>query len=70
MISRTISIEDLVGEYPGVVKYLIQRNLPCIVCGEPAWGTLEEFARTHGYGEAGIDALVDGMRRTFEQDPA
>ena len=66
-IARTISIEDLVRRYPGVVRYLIGLNLPCLVCGEPAWGTLEEFARDHGYSERDIDGLVDDMRDLFAQ---
>ena len=67
-ISRAISIEDLVRHYPGVVKHLIERNLPCLVCGEPAWGTLEEFARDHGYSERDIDALVCNLRDSFVQE--
>jgi hypothetical protein len=66
-ISRTTSIEELVNGYPGVVKYLIEKSLPCIMCGEPAWGSLEEFARDHGYSEADIDSLVDDLKRAFAQ---
>ena len=67
-ISRAISIEDLVRYYPGVVRHLIGLNLPCLACGEPAWGTLEEFARDHGYSEGDIDGLVDDLRRLPAQE--
>ncbi len=44
-IDPKIAIEDLVEKYPAAVKFLSKRGIVCIVCGEPAWGTLEEMAR-------------------------
>ena len=60
-IVRTISIEDLIDQHPGSVQFLIKRNLPCLVCGEPSWGTLEELARDKGMSEKDVDALVNEM---------
>ncbi len=47
-IDPKITIEDLVEKYPAAVKFLSKRGIVCIVCGEPAWGTLEEMARKKG----------------------
>ena len=63
MITRTISIEDLLSTYPETVGYLISKNIPCLVCGEPLWGTLEEVARDNGMNDEDINALVDEMNR-------
>ncbi len=60
-ITRTISIEDLLGEYPSSVKFLIDKGLPCLVCGEPSWGTLEELASGKGWQEEQISTLVVEM---------
>ncbi|MBI5474745.1 MAG: DUF1858 domain-containing protein [Ignavibacteriae bacterium] len=60
-IIRTISIEELLENHPGSVQFLIKRNLPCLVCGEPSWGTLEELACEKEYGEQEIDMLVRDM---------
>lgn len=60
-IVRATTVEDLVTEVPGSVRFLIQRGLPCLVCGEPAWGTFEEFARKQGKTEEEIDILVGEM---------
>jgi hypothetical protein len=57
-IERNISIEDLVRDYPGTIRHLIHMGLPCLVCGEPTWGTLEHLARDKGFTEEGIDRLV------------
>lgn len=63
MISRTISIEDLLSIYPETVGFLINKNIPCLVCGEPLWGTLEEVARDNGLNDPEIDMLVDELNR-------
>jgi hypothetical protein len=60
-IQRTTPIEDLVEEVPGVVSYLIGKGLPCIVCGEPIWGTLGEMAEEKGHTAEEIEALVADM---------
>jgi len=58
-IERTTSIEELLETFPGAVKFLIDRKLSCIVCGEPSWGTLEELARDKGWDEGLIESLIE-----------
>lgn len=41
-IDKQITIEDLVENYPFSVRYLSDKGIRCIACGEPIWGTLEE----------------------------
>ena len=65
MIDKTILIEELVEGVPGIVAYLIDRGLPCIVCGQPIWGTLEEMARDKGRSEEDIDQLVNDINTTL-----
>ena len=60
-IERTTSIEELIDTFPGSVKLLISRGLPCLVCGEPSWGTLEELALDKGWPNEAIDRLVHEM---------
>lgn len=65
MIDKTILIEDLVDRVPGIVAYLIDQGLPCIVCGQPIWGTLEEMARDKGRSDQEIERLVNDINRTL-----
>jgi hypothetical protein len=60
-IERTISIEDLLEHFPGSVQFLINKKLPCLVCGEPNWGTLEELAKEKGWSDEAVDTLVNEM---------
>lgn len=66
-IDRAISIEDLLREYPASVKFLIEKGLPCLVCGEPSWGTLEELALSKGWRHDQIERLIDEMNRVLRQ---
>jgi len=58
MITKEIAIEDLVNLKVGSVRYLADRGIRCIACGEPIWGTLEEAAIDKGFSEKEIDGFV------------
>jgi methionine synthase II (cobalamin-independent) len=57
-ITKDIYIEDMVQEIPGSVRYLADRGIMCIACGEPIWGTLEEAARKKGFSDEQISVFV------------
>jgi methionine synthase II (cobalamin-independent) len=62
-ITRMIYIEDLVRELPASVRYLREKGIKCLECGEPVWGTLEEAARVKGFADEDIDRFVDDLKK-------
>lgn len=54
MITRTMTIEELVQQVPEAVTYLMRNGIKCLACGEPIWGTLESAAKEKGFGEEEI----------------
>ncbi len=60
-IDRMMSVEDLITAYPGSVRYLIHHNVPCLVCGEPIWGTVEEAMRGAGKTDEEINVLLTDL---------
>ncbi len=66
-INRQSKVEDLVEAHPLVVRFLINQGLPCVVCGEPFWGSLEELAVGKGWDDAAIDQLVKTMQDEIGQ---
>lgn len=52
-------VDQLVKQFPGLVKFLIDHNLPCVVCGEPFWGTLRELAHQKGWSDEQVVRLVE-----------
>jgi hypothetical protein len=61
-ISKDIYIEDLVNKFPFSIRFLSQKGIRCIACGEPVWGTLEEAAKEKGFEDTDIQAFVDELR--------
>ncbi|KAF5070171.1 hypothetical protein DSECCO2_225010 [anaerobic digester metagenome] len=62
-INRQILVEDLVREYPFASRFLSDRGLQCIICGEPAWGTLEELALDKNFTEQQISQLIADLKQ-------
>ena len=44
-ITKDMDISDVLSKYPSLVRTFIDFGLPCLVCGEPFWGTIEELAQ-------------------------
>lgn len=66
-ITRDILIEELVNNYAFSVRYLMEKGIRCIMCGEPIWGTLEEAALEKDFSDADIDDFVKEMRKLAEK---
>ena len=47
-LCKETSVEELLAKYPSLSKTFIQYGLPCMVCGEPFWGTIEELGNQYG----------------------
>jgi hypothetical protein len=60
-ITKQIEIEELVRNYPASIKFLAEKGIKCIACGEPIWGTLEEAALEKGIDDATINKIVEEL---------
>jgi len=58
-ITKEITIEDLIHQKVDAVRYLMEKGIKCIACGEPIWGTLEEAAKEKGFGDEDIARFLD-----------
>ncbi len=59
-ISSNTLIEDLVKDFPSTVKVFTRHKLPCIVCGEPLWGSVGENAARYG---ADLKSLLRDLQK-------
>ncbi len=62
-IKKEIFIEDLVEQIPESVRYLKEKGIRCIICGEPTWGTLEEAAKEKNFTDKDIEKFVDDLNK-------
>ena len=65
-ISGSMQVEGLLEQYPRATGLLLQHGVPCLVCGEPVWGTLHEVLTKHGKAPADIVAIIDDLRKVLE----
>ncbi len=66
-ITKNITIEDLIQEYPFAVNFLMEKHIRCIRCGEPIWGTLEEAAKEKGFSDDQITEIVNEMNHKITE---
>lgn len=69
MITKDTTIEELVENVPGAVKYLMEQGIRCIICGEPIWGTLEEAAKEKKFDIEQIMKFVEDLN-IIQKNPA
>ncbi len=55
-ITASTSIDDLLDLLPEANGYLIEQGLPCLVCGDPFWGSIGDLARRRGIED--VDRIV------------
>lgn len=65
-ITSNISIEELMEILPEAVTYLSKKEIRCIRCGEPIWGTLEEASREKGFDDDEIKQFVQDLNELYE----
>lgn len=65
MITRKSKIEDILRDYPEKAGIFVQMGIPCLVCGEPFWGTVEELCERY---HADIDLLLKKLNENLKED--
>ena len=65
MITKESDIEDIVDDYPELIRPLKENGIACIVCGEPVWGTLEDIAKSKNIEN--LDTLIGEMNTIIEK---
>lgn len=62
-ITKHITIEDLVEQFPFSVRFMAEQGIRCIACGEPIWGTLEEACLEKNMDANKIDEIVNELNK-------
>lgn len=61
MISKETRIEEILNNSPEKVKVFVQMGVPCLVCGESFWGTVEELCKRYNVD---VDLLLKKLNDT------
>jgi methionine synthase II (cobalamin-independent) len=68
MISKEMTIEELVSVHPKSVRFLMEKGIKCLACGEPIWGTLESSAREKGFDDDQIGQMVRELNQVLKEN--
>jgi iron-sulfur cluster repair protein YtfE (RIC family) len=66
-VEKDVTIEELVIKFPESVKFLMDKGIKCIACGEPVWGTLEENAKEKGMDDDTIEEVVEELNEIISE---
>lgn len=58
MITKETTIEEIIEKIPDSVRFLSEKGIRCIVCGEPVWGTIYGAAKEKGFNENEIELII------------
>ncbi len=67
-IRRETTIEEIVSDYPELVRPLMEYGIKCVVCGEPIWGTVEENAQEKGIEN--LDQIIVQLNKIVNEEHA
>jgi hybrid cluster-associated redox disulfide protein len=62
-INPDTTIEEIVQDYPQLIKILMEYGLKCVACGEPLWGTLQENAQEKGINN--LTEIIDELNKSL-----
>ncbi|MGB7055207.1 MAG: hypothetical protein WBE28_07790 [bacterium] len=65
-ITAQSHIDEILAKYPSLSKTFIELGLPCLVCGKPFWGTIEELARQHDSKVPILVNVLNDKRREID----
>ena len=60
-IEANTTIEDIVKDYPELIRPLREYGIQCVACGEPIWGTLQENAIAKGVGS--LESILEELNK-------
>jgi len=58
LISKDMWIEEILEKYPTAQEFLSKKNIVCVMCGEPVWGSLEELMQEKDFTDEQIDSIL------------
>lgn len=64
-INQDTTIEEIVQDYPELIRPLMQYGIKCVMCGEPIWGTLKENADEKGINN--LEEILISLNHTIAE---
>ena len=67
IVTKDTTVEDIVDDIEGGMRYLMDQGIRCVICGESIWGSLEEAAKEKGFSDEEIQKFVDELQLMYDR---
>lgn len=68
VISKDMSIGDIVAKNPKSAEIMFKNGMHCVGCGMMAYESLEQGCKVHGMSDEDIDKMVDEINKSAEDE--
>ncbi len=59
-------VEDVIQKYPQTVKIFMDFDFPCLICGEPVWGTIRENADRNNITGEKFEEMMNALNKAVQ----
>ena len=65
-ITAQMHVDQILAKYPGLAQTFIEFGLPCMVCGQPFWGTIENLANQHNIDSEALIKVLNEKKHEID----
>jgi hypothetical protein len=67
LITKEMWVEEVLEKYPTAQEFLSKKNIVCVMCGEPVWGSLEELMQDKDFSDEEIDTIIEELNEFIKE---
>ena len=67
LITKEMWVEEILEKYPTAQEFLAKKNIVCVMCGEPVWGSLEELMRDKDFSDKEIETIIKELNKFIKE---
>ena len=67
LITKEMWVEEILEKYPTAQEFLSKKNIVCVMCGEPVWGSLEELMQDKEFSGEEIDTIIKELNKFIKK---
>ncbi|MBC8382464.1 MAG: DUF1858 domain-containing protein [Candidatus Cloacimonetes bacterium] len=67
LITKEMWVEEILEKYPTAQEFLSKKNIVCVMCGEPVWGSLEELMRDKDFSDKEIETIIKELNKFIKE---
>ncbi|HEX37634.1 MAG TPA: DUF1858 domain-containing protein [Candidatus Cloacimonetes bacterium] len=67
LITKEMWIEELLEKYPAAQEFFSKKNIVCVMCGEPVWGSLEEVMKEKDFDDEKIATIIQELNQFIKK---